>query len=136
MHDKHDLGIKDLTKVCAASRQELHRYIAESPQFFESPKTRTFDFVRVGFIRQKPHIAHDNVDLVLARIMTFLPDKYEELTRTKTSLSVDALKNLSDDERELIGVAFMGGGDVPSIKIIQPEINKILRQIEQEAGDE
>ena len=94
----------------AAARQALRAAIAAAPELFARPRTRTLEGIRVGYRKLPGRIACDE-PRAIARIRERMPDRADELVRTRESLDRAALRRLDAVELAAIGVELVAVDD-------------------------
>ena len=108
---KSGLGqLKDRADAIAAASEKLRHAVtqADAQGMFQSPRTRVFDGIRVG-VRTNPGVVEVGDEAAaIARIRATLSDRVDQLVRIRESLDRAAIRRLSAEELNLIGVRIVG----------------------------
>ena len=98
----------ELANASAKLRLAVTQVYAQG--MFLSPRTRVFDGIRVGVRAIPGAVEVSDEAAAIARIRAALPDRAAQLVGSHESLDRVALRRLSADELNLIGVRIVGAG--------------------------
>jgi hypothetical protein len=135
VEDEYWPQIKERANACIKALEVLKGYVEESPEQFIKPKTRTYEGVKVGFVKDKDSIAFKHAEeRVIELITEKLPEQYRMLVQDKSSLVKDAFLRLSDDELKAIGAKRVKGEDAPVVSLKDSVVQKMLEEISKGGG--
>lgn len=129
VRDRHMTRLKRQAGVVAAREAELLSTVAENPDVFERPRTLTIHGCKVGFTVCDGRVVWDDEETVLGLIHKRLPDQEDVLVRTTKAVNKDAVKQLPAVELARIGCRIEGAGDVPLVKRVGGEVEKLVRRL-------
>lgn len=118
--------IKALVAKAVETKEVLMAGIKENPDLFKTPKTRIFSNIRVGFQKQKGELSWANEGRVLFLIKTHFEEMKDALIKTTEKPIKSALQNLTVADLKKLGVELKNDKDVPIIKPMDSEIEKLV----------
>jgi hypothetical protein len=105
----------------------LSAAIEASPDLFVKPRTVVFHGVKVGMQKGKGVIEWEDDAQVVKLIKRYLPELAEVLIKTTEKPVKGALSEMSATDLKKIGVTVEDSGDVVCIKVIDGDINKMIK---------
>lgn len=109
---------------------KLQALIEAAPDLFKKPRTTIFHGVKLGMQKSKDSLDYD-AEMVLKAIKLRLPLKQDSLIRTKEELVLEAVKQLTPEERAKIGIKDVPGKDsvliAPTDSAIDKAVNALLK---------
>ncbi len=122
-------AIRDQIEQTAKAHEALRTAVASAPQLFAKPRTRVLSGVKVGFQRLKSALAIRDEAPVLARIHALMPDRVEELIRTREVLRRAALEALPAADLKRLGVGLVTGSDAVVVKLTTADAIKSVEAV-------
>ncbi len=117
----------------ADARAALEQAVADSPrELWSRPRTRTLHGVRVGWATQKGRLVWDDTADLVQAVRRRLPDRADELIRTREEPVRTALARLDPKTLAQLGVRIEGAGDTI---IVRDAIGELDRLIDALLGD-
>jgi hypothetical protein len=111
----------------------LENLVAEAPEFFEKPRTRTLHGIRVGFQRTNASLSIPNEGQTVARIKELLPGRQSDLVEVKEKPKKRNLWALGRSMLERIGVTVQPEGEKIVVRPAESEAMKMAEQMLQAA---
>lgn len=128
--------IKRALARAAQSQAELRAAIVDAPAAFTKPRTHVFHGIKVGFQKGKGKLEFGNAERVVALIEKHFPDQADVLIKTEKKPIKEALTNLDVADLKKLGVTVEGTGDVPLIKPVDSDVDKIVAALLKERAEE
>lgn len=113
----------------AIAHASLADLLAGAPHLFVKPRSLAVDGVKAGYRKSEDSLDWDDDDVVAKRILALLPQQYDLLVRTETSLVVDALAALDADDLKKIGVRTITGVDSHYITVGDNDAEKLTKLV-------
>ena len=109
-------GLKKRIAAQAQARNAISSYLADHPEQFDKPRTRTLGGIRVGW-RKMPGVVvipdpKRTVDLIRKKLSK---DQQKALLVVRTTITKAALRSLSTAELASVGVSIVSVADRPVI---------------------
>jgi len=130
---QHLPALRAAVARAAAAKLTLHTAIAAAPGLFESPRTRIFSGIKVGFQKGKGGIEFEDADKVCALIRKTFGDDAIAYLRTTEAPDKKMLADLPVSELKKIGCTVADTGDVVVIKPTDSEIEKTVAALLKDA---
>lgn len=126
--------IRDAVAQAAEAHAKLKAAIEAVPALFEKPRTITVAGVRVGYMKQRGKVVLDDELRTIERIRALLPeDQAELLIRVRESVDKNAISDLTLDDLRRLGIRVEDDTDVPLIKPVDTEVDKLVNALLAEA---
>ena len=115
--------------------------LRESPALFDRQKTRVFHGIKVGYRKQPGALTWQDDEKVIAKIRQLFADQTDVLIKTTEKPVRDALAQLPADSLKRLGITVADTGDVPVIKSVIGDLEKLIDTwvgevgVEQEVAD-
>lgn len=119
-------GIRSAAAHLAEARATLAALIEAHPDAFEKPRTMTISGIKLGLQKQKGKIVIPDKERTVAAIRRHLPDRADDLVRTKEEPITSALNNLTVAELKKIGCIVTEDTDAILIKSTADALDKIV----------
>lgn len=126
---RHMRGIRSAVAKATTAHDALAAAVAEAPDLFEKPRTRTMHGIRVGITKQRGEVVVSDEPTTIALIRKHLPDQAETLIRTKESVAKSQLGDLPAKDLKRIGVEITADTDSVTIKAADNELDKLLQAL-------
>ncbi len=127
---RHLPGIREAVGIAAAAHDELRAAIAEHPELFRKPKTRTFHVIRIGYMKQRGQVVIEDEEAVIKRIRAQLPHEQADLIiRVRESVHKPAVYDLTAADLKRLGITVTADEDVVVIKPVDGEIDKLINAL-------
>jgi hypothetical protein len=133
----HRRDIDSALRAVIASRRELCAAVEEAPELFTNPKTLTLNGVRFGFRKEVDSVDVPNEETTIAACEElFRGADSNPVVVVKKSLVAAALKKLSPEEMELVGVQLVKGGDAVFCEPVEGDADKLVAALVKEARNQ
>lgn len=113
----------------AAAHAALTELLVSAPHLFVKPRSLAVDGVKAGYRKAEDTLDWDDDAVVAKRIAALLPQQYDLLVRTQTSLVIDALAALDAEELKKIGVRTITGVDSHYITVGDNDAEKLTKLV-------
>ena len=129
--ERHKHALAKALYAASEARLELCELVTGHPELFERPKTQVFGDIRVGYRKGAGKITWEDEDEVVRLIEDhFMPEEAELLIITTKKPNRKMLgEMLSVDDFARIGCEVEGTGDVPFIKPLEGDVEKLVKQL-------
>lgn len=118
----------------AEAHARLKAALEDAPELFTKPKTLTIEGVRVGYMKQKGKVVIADEDKTIKRIREQLPaEQAELLIRVRESVHKPAVYDLTAADLKRLGIAITDDEEVPIIKPVDGEVDKLVNALLAEA---
>lgn len=131
--DKHKGVIDAYAAAEAAAQRALDNLLADAAHLFVQPRSITVDGVRSGYKSTPESLDWDSDAALIDAIKKKLPDLAAVLIRTEESLVVGAVSNLSQEDRDKVGIRTLPATDQRYIIIGMPDVADLSRIIIEDA---
>ena len=121
----------------AHAYRELHTALAhkDSAALFNKPRTRTYYGTKIGLQKQKGKVEFDDEKEVIERIRKQLPKTQAELLiRVTQSVHKPAVYDLITEDLNRLGIRVADDEDVPVIKSVDSDVDKMVKAFLVEAN--
>ena len=119
-------ALKSRAAEAKAAREALRAAVARSPALFDTPRTRAFDGVKVGYRKLPGRFEIADEARAIDRVRVRMPGREDELVRVKESIARAALKNLDARELAMIGVTLIEADDEIVITDSPSDLDKLV----------
>lgn len=113
----------------AVAYASLADLLVRAPQLFVKPRSLAVDGVKAGYRKAEDTLDWDDEAVVAKRIAALLPQQYDLLVRTHTSLVIDSLTALDADDLKKIGVRTVTGVDSHYITVGDNDAEKLTKMV-------
>ncbi len=118
-------GLRTRVAETNTTREALLLELAGCPELFAKPRSRQFNGVKIGYRKEKDRL-NFNEAATIRLIRENLEGQADTLIKTSESVVVDAVANLSDPARGLIGVGVIAGKDKPFVSGGSTDLSKLV----------
>ncbi|MEM7047844.1 MAG: host-nuclease inhibitor Gam family protein [Pseudomonadota bacterium] len=129
IHERYAAALADQAMLVSCCRGELIDLVDAARHLFVKPKSQTVAGVRVGLRKGQDRLKYDDEGKLIHRISTLLPAQADSLLRQKIEINKDALKILSTEDRQRLGVKLVMGADEPFAQISKSDAEKVAASI-------
>ena len=133
-------GLKKRIAAMAESRKAIRSYLADHPEQFDKPRTRTLGGIRVGWRKMPGMVVIPDPDRTVDLIRRKLSkDQQKALLVVKTTIAKAALRSLSTAELASVGVSIVSVADRPVVTQPGDGIDKLAAAFladHEEEGDQ
>lgn len=112
-----------------ASLEALTQAVADHPELFDKPKTRTLHGFKVGYQLKRGTTVIDDATRTKELIRRYFNDREDELIRIEERIDATALNRLEPKEMARIGVRIEGAGDVVIVRPTDSDLDKLLKDL-------
>jgi len=109
--DEHKDELNELAHKLEIARTELELRVAYGREFFKKPKTLTFSGIVVGYQKSQDKVVTPSEPVLIANIEKMLKAKAGTLIRNVKSIVAEAFKQLSVQEKQMLGCSTLTGAD-------------------------
>ena len=113
----------------AADGEALEELVANNPQLFEKPRTRTLHGIKVGWQQNKAGVEIPDQAATIRAIKEALPEKQGELIKTEEKIQKAPLSKLGKALLEKLGVRVKPAQDSVVIKPAESEGVKMASEL-------
>lgn len=129
VHARHAAAVRELAEAEAARKRELVRAVDRNRTLFTKPKSRSFYGVKVGVRKGQDTLSLGDEDRLIDRIKDLLPEKYGQLVKESFSVVRSAIKTLSEQDLQRLGVRYVAGADEPFASVEKGDAGKAAEAI-------
>jgi hypothetical protein len=134
---EHRATLRRSLTTAANRLEKLETAIGESRHLFQKPRTTVVDGVKLGLQKGKDTLAWDNETVLIKRIETLFPDDIDLYVKTVQTPLKTPLAQLDDVTKRRLGVRVEPGADAVLVKLLDGDIEKMIRKIvDRDADDE
>lgn len=124
-----DARLKAAIMDTLTAKKDLEILLDDGRELFQKPKTREFFGIRVGLRKGKGGLVIDDEDKLMDRIKKLLPEKKDDLIRSKESPDKTALEKLDAKTLKRLGVEIKDASDEIFIKSVDTEVEKAIKAL-------
>lgn len=121
---RHATEVRTRSEALADARAELIREVDANRALFEKPKSRVLAGVKLGLRKAQDDLDLGDEDKLVARIRSVCPEKADSLIQTKSNVVRKAVKALSKDLLQRLGVRYVAGADEPFAAVEKSDAEK------------
>ena len=133
---EHRKPIADALKVVIRTRRALCSAIECAPGLFTKPKSLVLHGVKCGYRKEVDAVEIPDMDASIAAAKElFKGEDSNPVLVTKESLSVAALKKLTAEQMDLLGVELVPGGDSVFCEPVEGDADKLVAALVKEARE-
>lgn len=129
VHSRHAATVRDLAAREAEAKQAVVDTIDRNRSLFKGPKSRSLYGVKVGVRKGQDTLELGDEDRLIDRIRNLLPTQERQLIKTNASVVKSALKQLSADVLQRLGVRYRAGADEPFATVEKSDAEKAAQAI-------
>lgn len=129
IHARHAAVIREAAEQEAAAKKELVDAVDRNRSLFKSPKSRTLYGVKAGLRKGQDSLDMGDEDRLIDRIRNLLPDEAPQLVKTDATVIKSALKQLSRETLQRLGVHYRAGADEPFATVEKSDAEKAAEAI-------
>lgn len=130
------VGIRNAIAKAIETRAALREAVAENPDLFNRPKSRTIHGMRFGWEKGKGKITYTDPEGVCRLIKRHFPDQVEVLIKTTEKPVKKALQQLPTRDLKRVGCEVQETDDAPFVRMVDSELEKFLNnQLDDEELD-
>lgn len=109
--------------MLAMIKGRVHGLVLSARELFIKPKSRSFEGVAVGFEKERDSVTLPDDVTLIANIRKLLPGKAKLLIHTPAeSVRKDAIKDLTPEEKQLIGISTTIGADNAFVRLEKTDV--------------
>jgi hypothetical protein len=129
-------GIKTSVGKAAEAQARLLAALEKEPDLFEKPKSQVFHGIKIGYRKGSGKIEWEDDDQVVKLIKKNHPELADVLIKTTEKPLKKALQELDAAALKKLGVTVEDTGDVPFIKPVDGEVDKLVAALLKDAIEE
>lgn len=121
-------SLPDIKRAVARASEhhvKLEALLLQRPDLFVKPRTTILHGIKLGYQKTKDSLEYD-AEVVIQQVKEKLPEKASGLIRTKEELVPEAIKLLTAEEREAVGITDVEGKDKVVISPTDSAIDKAV----------
>lgn len=118
--------IKELATKLASDEKALDKAIKSAPELFDDPRTMVLHGIKFGFKKGAEKMEFEDEAGVIALIKKHLPDQVQQLVLQKETVSLNALKRLTDAQLRKLACERVAGTDEVIIKRQDGVVDKLV----------
>jgi len=119
-------GLRSRIAAASVARDALRDALEACPELFVKPRTRDFSGVKIGYRKRPGRFEAVNWGAVVDRVRERLPDRADELIRTRSEIVKPALKNVPVPELRKIGVSSVDAEDEVVIALASDDLDRLV----------
>ncbi|MEQ8605154.1 MAG: host-nuclease inhibitor Gam family protein [Marivibrio sp.] len=129
VHARHAATVRELAAKEAGAKQAVVDAVDRNRSLFKSPKSRSLYGVKVGVRKGQDTLELGDEDRLIDRIRNLLPEQKDQLVKTNASVIRSALKKLSGDALQRLGVHYRAGADEAFATVEKSDAEKMAQAI-------
>lgn len=129
IHAYHAPMVRELAEAEAGIKQRLIEAVDRNRSLFKSPKSRSIHGVKTGVRKGQDALEIGDEDRLIDRIRNLLPEQEPQLVKTNSTVIKSALKALSGDILQRLGVHYRAGADEPFATVEKSDAEKMAQAI-------
>lgn len=126
---RHLAAIRRAVRAAADQKAALHTAIEASPGLFDSPRTRVFHGIKIGYQKGKGRLEWSDAERVCQLIRRLFPDDAETLIRTTHEPDRNALQKRTVQDLRRLGVRVVDDQDSVVLKRVDGDVDKLVKAL-------
>ncbi len=136
VHRKHRRALAEALATAAGCQDVLISRLREAVSLFVNPKTWSLHGIKLGFRKGSGKVEFDDEDALVAKLRKRYgeeSDEFRACVKTKHVIVKDALRDLDAKDLAKLGVTIEDVNDVPFVKGVESETDKLVKRLLKEA---
>lgn len=137
VHRKHRRALHEALATAEGAQGALRAEILAHPELFEKPKTITIHGLKIGYRKGSGKVEWEiEDDQLVAKLRKRFGEDSESFVacvKTVEKIVTDGLRDLEAKDLAALGVTIEDVGDVPFIKSVEGEADKLVKRLLKEA---